>query len=192
MPLLAGIISVFYTVCGAISNQFAVILPMPNWEYNIPMLPWTIWIYIVLYPTYIVWTLVNYRNEEIMNKLMYCFLLLIAISCMIFIIFPVAYPRSFFPLPPDNDLTTVLFRAVRAIDKPSNCLPSLHVGICYTLGIFFFRENRRRFWISMFISTLIALSTLTTKQHYIYDLVGGFGLSFFLFLFFDRKTIVKD
>jgi len=192
MPLIAGIFTVFYTVSGAISNQYAVILPMPKFEQSIPLLNWTVWIYILMYPTYIVWTLASYRDEKVMNKLMFGFLLVTSISCIIFLVFPVAYPRSFYPLAPENDLTTVLFRGLRKIDKPSNCLPSLHVGICYTLGLYFYRENKRRFWISMVVSTVIALSTLTTKQHYIYDIFAGFGLSLAVFLFLDRKTVIKD
>ena len=192
MPLIAGVFTLFYTVCGAISNQFAVILPMPVFEQNIPMLPWTIWIYIALYPAYIIWTLGYYKNEKIMNQLMYSFLLLTVISCAIFLIFPVTYPRMYFPISPDNSLTNMLFRGVRSIDKPSNCLPSLHVGVCYTLGLFYYRQDRTKFWIAMFISTIISISTITTKQHYIYDIVAGFGLAFLLFLFFDRKTVIKD
>lgn len=192
VPVLTVIFSLFYTVCGAISNQFAVILPMFEFEKTIPLLPWTIWIYIVIYPIYLFSAIYTFKSEAQMNRNLYGFVLLGLISCVTFIVFPVTYPRSFYPLPPDNDVTTILFRAIRNLDKPSNCLPSLHVGLCYLFAFGFYNENRIKFQISMFLSTLIAISTLTTKQHYIYDIVAGFILSFFIFIFFTNKVRIKE
>jgi membrane-associated phospholipid phosphatase len=80
---------------------------------------------------------------------------------------------------------------MRQADKPSNCLPSLHVGICYLFSYGFYNENKKKFGISFFISTLIAISTLTTKQHYIYDIVLGFILATAIHLFFHRYTKIN-
>lgn len=192
IPVLTGIFLVFYTVCGAISYQNASLLPMLALEESIPLMPWTIWIYIVLYPIYLFSAIFSFKTEAQMNRNLYSFVLLMLLSCACFLIFPVTYPRDYYPLPLDNELTTMIFRGVRKLDKPSNCLPSLHVGLCYLFALGFYHENKRKFKVSLFLSTIIAISTLTTKQHYIYDIIAGFLLSFIIFLFFSLKVKIKD
>jgi membrane-associated phospholipid phosphatase len=191
IPLLTGIFLALYTACGAFGYQHAVRLTMSEFEQNLPFWTDTIWIYIILYPVYLIWALYSYKDLEEMNKTLFGFVLLTLISCVFFIFFPVTYPREMFPLPLNNNLSTLIFRATRELDKPNNCLPSLHVGLCYLFAFGFYRENKKKFWISIFISSLVAVSTLTTKQHYIYDIALGFIISFCLFIFFDRKVEVK-
>ena len=185
--VMAGIFMALYTLSGAISYQNGVVLKMSEWEVNIPFMTWTIWIYIVLYPAYLIWSLFSYKNLEYMNKTFYGFIMLTVISCTIFVIYPVIYPREFFP----NDFTTTLFKLMREADKPSNCLPSLHVGICYLFAFGFIYESKIKFVISLLISTTIAVSTLTTKQHYIYDIILGFFLAAIIHLVLDRYTVIS-
>lgn len=191
MPTLAGLFMILYAVCGAISDHYAIVLPMARFERDIPLIPWTIWIYIVAYPVYLIWTLASYREEAQMNRTMYGFIVLMVMACILFLIFPVTYPRSYYPLPPDNDMTTVLFQTIRNLDKPNNCFPSMHVGICYLLGYGIRDESKPKFYFSMFLSTVIALSTLTTKQHYSYDIFAGFILATGIYFFFRYKVDIK-
>jgi membrane-associated phospholipid phosphatase len=191
IPLLTGIFLALYTACGAFGYQQAVRLYMPEFEQNIPFWTDTIWIYIVLYPAYLIWALYTYKDIEGMNKTLFGFVFLTLISCITFLIFPVTYPREMYPLPFNNNLSTLIFRATRELDKPNNCLPSLHVGLCYLFAFGFYRENKKKFWISVFISSLVAVSTLTTKQHYIYDIALGFLFSLGIFIFFDRKITIR-
>lgn len=189
--ILTGIFLALYTVSGAISYQNGGFLSMSSFEESIPFLPWTIWIYIVLYPIYLIWALYSYKDIQEMNKTMYGFLILTVVSCVCFIILPISYPRDMYPLGFHNDTTTIIFKAMRAADKPSNCLPSLHVGICYLFAYGFFKENKTKFIISLVISTLVAISTLTTKQHYIYDIVAGFILSSAIAIFLKNNTRIN-
>ncbi|MDP7321110.1 MAG: phosphatase PAP2 family protein [Bacteriovoracaceae bacterium] len=190
--MLTIFFGVMYTLSGAISYQFGTYLPMHSLEKSVPFWTWTIWIYIILYPIYLVWALWSYQDENQMNKTLYGFLLLTLISCALFIIFPISYPREAYILPLNNDLTTLIFRGMRSLDKPSNCLPSLHVGLCYLFAYGFKNESRKKFLISLFISTLVALSTLTTKQHYTYDLIAGFFLASGIYFFLDKYTQVSS
>lgn len=189
--IMAIIFSAFYGLSGAISYQSGVVLEMSSWEFNIPFLIWSIWIYIVLYPAYLIWALFSYKDIKYMNYTFYCFILLTVISCICFVLYPVIYPREFFPLSFSNDISTTIFRLMRKADKPSNCLPSLHVGICYLFSYGFKYESKSKYITSLFISTLIALSTLTTKQHYIYDIVLGFILATIIHCLFLRYTRIN-
>ena len=186
--IMGGVFAALYFLSGAISYQNGVVLPIPEFEANIPFWTWTIWIYIILYPCYIVWALYSYKNITYMNKTFYSFFTLTALSCIIFVIFPVIYPREFFPLPFNDDLSTLLFKIMRQTDKPSNCLPSLHVGICFCMAYGFRHESKKKFIFSLLMSTLISLSTLTTKQHYIYDIVAGFAAASLIHWFYCKFT----
>jgi len=189
--LLSIIFMICYSGAGYISSQDASFLKMPQFEKDIPFMLWTIWIYIVLYPAYLVWALTGYEDEAQMNKTLYAFIFLTIISCAIFIALPIGYPRHLFPLPLEESITNKIFYMMRAADKPSNCLPSLHVGLCYLFAYGFYHENKKRFWFSILISSLVSLSTLTTKQHYIADIVAGFILATGLFIAFNLFVEIK-
>ncbi len=192
MPLFATLFMGVYTWSGHIGYENGTILNFIQIESEIPFYPWSIWIYIVLYPIYIVWALMSYEDEIQMNKTLYSFFILGFISCCIFIIYPISYPRHLYPLPSSNDITNVLFQMTRSIDKPSNCLPSLHVGLCYLFAYGFWKENKIKFNISIFFSSLIAISTLTTKQHYIVDILTSLILSTAIYYIIHTKTRITQ
>lgn len=192
IPLMTGLFLAFYTACGALSYQSSVRLFIPEFEMQIPFIIDSIWIYIVLYPLYLIWALFGYKDIPQMNKTLFGFILLTILSCAIFLIFPVSYPRELFLLPLDNDISTILFRAMRSADKSNNCLPSLHVGLCFIFAYGYLKENKIKFYISFAISVIVSISTLTTKQHYIYDILTGFMISTLIYCFFSKYTEVKD
>ena len=65
------------------------------------------------------------------------------------------------------------FEALWLFDVPTNCFPSLHVALA-TIAAFFWPRQRR---MATIWAAGIALSTLTTKQHYAIDVVGGLIVS---------------
>lgn len=161
-------------------------LPMTAFEKAIPFLPHTYWIYtsemFLFFSVYIVCKdLVN------ANKYLYSFLALQITSVLIFMIWPTTYPRNLYPLPADLDhFTTVAFGNLRSLDTPTNCFPSLHVSSVYLSSFLYLDEQREKFPFFFGWATLIALSTLTTKQHYIVDVVSGFGMAVVMYLIFHR------
>jgi membrane-associated phospholipid phosphatase len=161
---------------------------LPLWwiDRNTPFLPWTLWIYVSEYYLFlIVYLLV--RNLENVAKYVYSFMAVQTISIVIFIVFPIAYPRENFPLPADLDpATRFVFENLRFMDSPRNCLPSLHVSSCYLSAFMFLNEQRRKFLFFFAWATLVAISTLTTKQHYLIDVITGFSLAVVAFLVFNR------
>ncbi len=186
------IFGILYKLSGAISYKNGVILTLLDFEEKIPLIPSTIWIYIVLYPIYLIWSLTTFKDENNMNKLLYSFLLLTLISCAIFISFPLNYPREYYPLLFSETISHKLLQYVRLIDKPSNCFPSLHVGLCFLFAFIHKNESKKRYVISLLISFSIAISTLTTKQHYFYDLVGGFILSFTIVTLMNKVSFAES
>ena len=75
-----------------------------------------------------------------------------------------------------NSSSTWLMSFLYNIDKPTNLFPSIHCLVswfCY-IGI---RKNKSiPLWyrtFTMFFAIAIMVSTQVTKQHYIYDVIGG-------------------
>ena len=67
---------------------------------------------------------------------------------------------------------------VQQIDRPGNVFPSLHVAQTSTLAFILYRDRPRLGAFTIFIAALLALSTLTTKQHFIADVISGYALAF--------------
>jgi membrane-associated phospholipid phosphatase len=158
-------------------------------DQNIPFLPWTIWIYV----SGLIYMPIAYhfnRSVVSINKHAYTFSSLVILSSTIFWFYPTVYPRELFPVPDStNEPTYLLLTWIRQIDSPTNCTPSLHVSIAYLLALGFREISKKYFpWIFLWAS-LIALSTLTVKQHYVVDVLAGIAVAILLhFLFRIRKV----
>lgn len=187
-------LSILWVIIGfglyELSNHFPIfspqLLPMTSWDKAIPFLPHTVWIYtsemFLFFSVYIL-------SKDLVNanKYLYSFLALQITSVAIFFLWPTTYPRELFPLPADLDTwTSHIFGNLRGVDTPSNCLPSLHVSSVYLSSFVYLDEQKEKFPFFFAWATAIALSTLTTKQHYIVDVVGGLGIALLMYLIFHR------
>lgn len=154
------------------------LLPLTALDEAIPYLPWTVWIYgTATWACFLAWAVVPSRLEA---RRLWASIAIAAIACCaIFIAFPTTYPRSFYPTPLDGSLTALELADLRAADTAANCIPSLHValaavmalaGISFPLGP---RAHRALVVLCVAWATLVALSTLTVKQHYIVDVPSG-------------------
>jgi membrane-associated phospholipid phosphatase len=57
------------------------------------------------------------------------------------------------------------------------------------LSCFFIaNEGRRKFLSFLVWATAIIISTLTVKQHYLVDVISGFGLAVFFYFVFRRAS----
>jgi len=103
--------------------------------------------------------------------------LLIIASATIFVIYPVHVPRP--PEIPAGFLGWI-FNSLHWVDKPVCGFPSLHVGITLFPTLIVFRENRKWGWFFVVMAILTFFSTLLTKQHVIYDVLGGIFMAFLM------------
>ena len=178
--LISTIFSVFYLIIGALSYQNGVIISPLNFENKIPMIPITSWGY-VFFLIYIIWSIKVIKDDESLNKLLYSFLLIGLISHALYLIFPLIFPREYYPLLQDGSTSKRLLLLIRTLDRPSNCFPSLQAGICFIFALVHKKESRLRFYLSIIISLLIVTASLTIKQHYIYDIIAALILSLSVF-----------
>lgn len=143
----------------------------------IPTVPWTITVY---YLSYLFW-FINYllaaRRDEEHAFRFFCADFLAKVTCLLcFIVFPTATVRP--PVQGDS-FWCFLLRGLYQIDSPDNLFPSMHClsSVLATLGIA--SEKRIPLWyrVGSFVFTAaICVSTLTTKQHWIADVISGVTL----------------
>ncbi|MGK5084923.1 phosphatase PAP2 family protein [Bdellovibrionota bacterium FG-1] len=184
--VMYGMAAAVYLLC----NHFHLFPPQEltrSWlDLTIPFFPQSIWIYT---SEYLFFASLYYCAKDILNlnKYLYSFLCLQFMSCMIFLLWPTTYPRHLFPLPDTLDSATrFVFASLRTADTPASCCPSLHVSSVYLSSFIFLDEQRRLFPVFFIWSTAIAFSTLTTKQHYVWDVVAGMMMAMFHYWFFHR------
>ena len=178
------------------SNRYHFIeprmLPMSWVDFAVPFVPKSVWIYASESMLFTV-VYITCKNISNLNKYIYSFLTLQAVSVLIFWFWPTTYPRDQFPLPVDLDaLTFYLFDSLRHADTPANCCPSLHVSSCYLSSFIFLDEQRGKFLFFFLWATAVAVSTLTTKQHYLIDVVTGFLMAVVMYWIFHRQVNYRD
>jgi membrane-associated phospholipid phosphatase len=173
-----------------ITNHFHLseprLLPMSALDQATPFLPHTVWIYMSEYFFFMA-MYATCKDVVNTNKYIYSFLFLQFAQAFIFLTWPTTNPRDLFPLPSTLDhITAYAFNGLRSTDSPANCCPSLHVSSVYLSTFIFLNDQPKKFPFFFLWGTAIAISTLTTKQHYLVDVVTGFGMAALFYWFFHR------
>lgn len=154
----------------------------------LPLVPsWAIvygalYLFLILLPIFVV------RQDELIRRTVYAYLLIwITAYVFFFVVYPTAAPR------PDKvsgeGFAVWGLRALYSSDPPYNCFPSLHVAHSFVSALACSRVHRRLGIIAMISATLVAFSTLFTKQHYVLDLVAGVFLAFVAYGIFLRRYL---
>jgi membrane-associated phospholipid phosphatase len=185
--LLFVIASTLYLTSNHLHFLPPQLLPMSWVDLATPFWPNTVWIYLSEYFYFIIiYALI--QDGLNLNKYWWAFFGLQLVSVGIFLAWPTTYPRDQFPLPNDmNAITHYAFASLRETDTPANCCPSLHVSSVYLASFLFINEQRKRLPFFFIWGSLIALSTLTTKQHYLVDVVTGFMMAVLFYWLFYRR-----
>jgi membrane-associated phospholipid phosphatase len=152
----------------------------------LPLVPsWAI-VYGALYLFLILLPLIVVRQDELIRRTVSAYLLIwITAYVFFFVVYPTAAPR------PDQvsgaGYAVWGLRALYSADPPHNCFPSLHVAHSFVSALACSRVHRRLGIVAMISATLVAFSTLFTKQHYVLDVVAGVFLAFVAYGIFLRR-----
>lgn len=139
----------------------------------VPFLDWTVWIYLtqfLLLPTAIAFA----RDDVDRSHTFYAMLLATIVAATIFLTWPTQIARD---TPAANGLTGLAWRLLHYADTPANCFPSLHVSLAVVAARALWR--RGALVLATIWPVLIAISTLTTRQHVAWDIAGGLLLAAF-------------
>jgi membrane-associated phospholipid phosphatase len=165
----ALIFALAYGALGSCPWREPVHLPLSPIDHMVPLLPWTLLIYLSDY-AFILLVLLSLKKTEDFSVSYYRMICGIMISFIVFLLFPTVYPRPALPMDP---LWSETFLFLHFLDQPTNCLPSLHVSITLIAAASLQSWRPALRWGAYLWTAVICLSTLTTKQHYAWDVLGG-------------------
>lgn len=144
----------------------------PNW-----MLAYgSIWIFAFL-PVFVV------REPALTRRAMLAILAVIVISYVGFLVYPTVLPRS--ETVGDGFLEHAL-EVNYSLDPPYNCFPSLHVAWAFVAALTSYRVHRGVGIAALVWATIVGVSTLYTKQHYVVDVIAGVAVAYAAYLLFLR------
>jgi membrane-associated phospholipid phosphatase len=143
----------------------------------IPFWPWTGWFYIPFYAGIFIICIVGFRSRALFNRAIGSVVLVMSIGALGHIFIGAEYPRPVIH-PPYPDLSSAFLALVQRIDPPGNVFPSLHVAQTSGLALILCRDRPGLGRVAVVMGAILALSTLTTKQHFIADVIAGYLLAF--------------
>jgi len=144
-----------------------------EWEVDraIPFLAWTVWPYIALLFTDFFFPLLI-GERAFFRRVMRAYAATAALSALTWLALPTTLPRVGF-VPAGETLSERTYLLLISMDPPNNCFPSGHISIPTVLFWALARQWPRWAWASWLSLGLLSLTILTTKQHYLIDLLGG-------------------
>lgn len=152
-------------------------LPLSRLDLAVPFWPWTVFIYLSDYLLLFV-AFQCCRTRASADRFLLTEFFVIALATLTHWSYPVGFPRDLFPLP--GELADAPRRAMvllRTFDAETSCLPSLHVAAAVLAPLLIRKDEPRAFpWLFAW-ALLVALSTMTTKQHYLLDVLAGGALA---------------
>ena len=147
---------------------------------RIPYLPWTVLIYVYVYKGIWLLTVFTYPKTESgvreLFQLYNSLFILTFAACVVFIVCPAEMTlRAATEYQNSSTLLHEYNLYIREWDRPFNTWPSLHIAWILLIILVVTRWlGRRRWTVLLWIAwTAMAISTLTTKQHFIWDLITG-------------------
>ncbi len=180
-------------------EPFSQTFPETHWDREIPVIPWMMIPYCGLYVFYpLVAFLAPCTEKGRLELLIVMQMLLTAtlICCTIFMIFPTEVAlRDEIDWSVMDPISKAFFKFVHNGDKPFNAFPSLHVIHSYvvvrTITQWCRTDYAEKAWVKPTLVALwvewvlLVISTMTTKQHYIFDAATGLILGLSLWRWWD-------
>ena len=175
--------------CVTVSNYSL----LTDFDKLIPFNSHFVWIYHTFLPVIITTLIFMIKKKELFFSAIVALSMATIILSIFYIFFPSFYPREDFI---DNStLSGFLLELTRKIDGAQNTFPSSHVTfswlMVFFIGLTACAKKNKWIYIGYFIwASLVSISTLTIKQHYIIDVFSGIALAYLCYYF--SKTIVFD
>ncbi len=183
---------VFLSLLSAVlyfsTNQLSLFKPwiitFSEWEQVVfPWMPGFLWIYLSMY-LYIPLAYLTLKEDQ---KIFPAYCLMQILANLVFFLLPTTLPRELLSVEPA--LLAQAWEWLWRLDRPVNCFPSLHVANVFLLGLG--HKNQKRFWFWIGWAMLIAYSTLVTRQHGLWDVIGGIILAFCFLKLSQQEKLAK-
>lgn len=183
MIILVGMVPFYVFIAGPHPGRTQHV-PAVGIDGTIPLVPvWSL-IYGALYFFLIALPVFVVREEEHLRRTVLAFLSVWITAYICFLAWPTVAPR------PDEVAGAGFgawgLRLLYDLDPPYNCFPSLHVAHSFVSALTSSRVHRGVGIAAIGSASLVALSTLFTKQHYVLDVVAGALMALAAYAIFVR------
>lgn len=200
IPGIMWIPFILTLVCNTIAYNGSRLLTSGRFHHNIsnrfddmvPFLPWTISIYFGCYVFWIANYIIGCRQEkEEAFRFLSADLFTKLICLLCFLIFPTTNTR---PMIDGNSIWDELMRILYRIDAADNLFPSIHCLTSWFCFIAVRKNEKIPNWYraaSFLMAVSVFISTLTTKQHVIIDVIAGVAFAEGSYLFVEKSGFSK-
>jgi membrane-associated phospholipid phosphatase len=175
---MAALQSLVYFGIGHLHLNRSTELLRTRLDDAIPFWPWTAWCYLPFYAGVFIIAIAGFRRRALFNRALLAVVVVMTLGALGHIFIGAEYPRPVLH-PPYADFSASFMALVQRIDPPGNVFPSLHVAHTTMLSLLLLKDRPRLGLVALAMATALALSTLTTKQHFLADVISGYLLAFF-------------
>ena len=170
----------FYIFIADLIPKRALHVPALPLDRLVPLQPvWTL-VYAPLYLFAIMLPVFVVRQQEQIRRTVRAYLFVWITAFIFFLAYPTMASR---PLKVIGEGFAVWsLRFLYSLDPPYNCFPSLHVAHSFVSALTCYRVHRGI--AAGIAASLIGISTLFTRQHYIADVAAGTFLAFVAYMVF--------
>jgi membrane-associated phospholipid phosphatase len=138
----------------------------------------SLYLFLILLPVFVV------RQEEQIRLTVRAYLMVWIVAYVCFLVYPTLAPRPVNVI--GEGFVVWGLRFLYSSDLPYNCFPSLHVAHSFVSALTCYRVHRGVGIAAVLCASLIGVSTLLTKQHYIADVIAGTFLASLAYAAFLR------
>jgi membrane-associated phospholipid phosphatase len=145
---------------------------------SIPFVPWTVWIYLWVFPASFL-PLFVVRCPALFRRTMIAYVVAIACSLVIFVVFPVtSVGLRVDPATLDvKRFSPWTVAVLYELDPPYNLFPSLHLSMAALAASAAWKADRRIGMLTAVGVALVGVSICTVKQHFVLDGLGGLAIA---------------
>ena len=175
----------FYIFIASFMRGRALHVPELAWDRVVPLQPaWafvygSLYLYVILLPLFIV------QQPAQIRRTVFAYLTVWITAYACFLAWPTVASRPAKVL--GDGFVLWGLRSLYDFDPPYNCFPSIHVAHSFVSAVACYRVHRGVGTAAAIAASLVGVSTLFTKQHYILDVIAGIALAAIAWAVFLRK-----
>jgi membrane-associated phospholipid phosphatase len=173
-----------YFVIGELTRGWPTYVPEVALDRAVSLQPGWMLVYGSLYIFVVILPVLVVGQAELFHRGMKAYLTVMLVSYTGFLLYPTLAPRPAEVL--GDGFSAWSLRLAYSLDPPHGCFPSLHVAYAFVSALTCYRVHRGVGIGAGLWATLIAVSTLYTKQHYVVDVIAGTLAAYVAYVLFLR------
>jgi len=185
MVVLVTLVPFYIFIGQMMRGRTALHVPALAFDRVIPLQPaWamvygSLYLFLIMLPVFVV------RQDEQIRRTVWAYLAIWITAYVVFLAYPTMASRPAEVI--GKGFAVWGLRFLYDADPPYNCFPSLHVAHSFVSALTCYRVHRGVGISAGICASLVGLSTLLTKQHYILDVLAGILLAWGAYAIFLRS-----